>query len=65
MAKTTATISVTLRPELIRAVDKAAAAEQRTRSKFLDITLTRVLTGGERLADLEQIAKLTMKRGAP
>ena len=56
MARTTETISLTLRPEILRAVDAAAQSERRSRSQFVDLTLERALTGTDRLRVLEQIA---------
>jgi predicted transcriptional regulator len=58
MARTTETISVTLRPETLRALDAAAQSQRRSRSQFVDLTLERALslTGEDRQRDLQAIA---------
>jgi hypothetical protein len=56
MARTTETISLTLRPETLRAVDAAAQSQRRSRSQFVDLTLERAMTGTGRLEALESIA---------
>lgn len=58
MARSTATVSLTLRPATVAAVDAAAQAERRSRSQFIDLMLERALaiTGADRLRDLEAIA---------
>ena len=50
MAKTYETISLTIRPETLKAVNAAAQAQRRSRSQFVDLTLERALSGqGQRL----------------
>ena len=56
MATTTKTVSLTLRPETLKAVDAAAQNVRRSRSQFVDLTLERALTGAGRLDALEQVA---------
>jgi predicted transcriptional regulator len=57
MARNLETISLTLRPETLRALDAAAQNERRSRSAFVDLTLERALTGQGRLEALQAIAE--------
>jgi metal-responsive CopG/Arc/MetJ family transcriptional regulator len=45
MANTTKTISITLRPQILKAIDAAARNERRSRSQFIDLTMASALTG--------------------
>jgi uncharacterized protein (DUF1778 family) len=45
MARTTETVSLTLRPEILRAVDAAAQNERRTRSAFVGWVLEQHVPG--------------------
>jgi hypothetical protein len=56
MARTYETISLTIRPETLRAVNAAAQSQKRSRSQFIDLTLERAMTGTGRLEALQSIA---------
>jgi hypothetical protein len=56
MPRSTETISLTLRPDTLKAVDRAAQVARRSRSQFVDLTLERALTGPGRLEALEAVA---------
>jgi hypothetical protein len=60
MPRTTENVCLTLRPEIVRAVDAARGKgrDAKSRSQFVDLTLERALqiTGESRLAELEEIA---------
>lgn len=64
MPKTTETISITLRPATIRALDDAARAARRSRSQFVDLTLEHALTGRERHDDAHQADAVEKRRSA-
>jgi hypothetical protein len=59
MAATTKSVSLTLRPETLKAIDAAAQNARRSRSQFVDLALERALTGPgcvEARADAEMVA---------
>jgi hypothetical protein len=60
MARTTENVCLTLRPEIVKAVDAARGTgrEAKSRSQFVDLTLERALqiTGESRLAELQALA---------
>jgi uncharacterized protein (DUF1778 family) len=58
MARTTETISLTLRPQTLKALDAAAQQQRRSRSQFVDLVLQGApsVTGETRLRDLQAIA---------
>jgi hypothetical protein len=56
MARSTTDICLTLRPSTVQAVDAAAQAVRRSRSQYIDMLLSKALTGKDRLHALEEIA---------
>jgi uncharacterized protein (DUF1778 family) len=62
MSTTTAKVSLSLRPETVKAVDAAAQGQRRSRSQTVDLILEHALTGESRLSALEQISRRTMQR---
>jgi metal-responsive CopG/Arc/MetJ family transcriptional regulator len=53
MANTTKTISITLRPQILKAIDAAARNERRSRSQFIDLTMASALTGQQQQRQAE------------
>jgi hypothetical protein len=57
MARNLETISLTLRPETLRALDAAAHADRRSRSAVVDLMIQRsLITGESRLRTLNEVA---------
>jgi uncharacterized protein (DUF1778 family) len=64
MARSTETISLTLRPATVKALDAAALGARRSRSQFVDLTLEKALTGKGRLEALQSIADAGLREYA-
>jgi hypothetical protein len=58
MARTTENVCLTLRPEIVKAVDAARGKgrDAQSRSQFVDLTLERALSGQPRQAEPVAIA---------
>jgi hypothetical protein len=63
MARTTENVCLTLRPEIVKAVDAARGRgrDAQSRSQFIDLTLERAMTGAGRLEALQGIAKESLQ----